>query len=68
MGTQPENTHSIQTQTQPIPEFWFRFGYYPWVPAIWVPNPRHNVSEQSQMSDIFGSHAMLELDEQRSVD
>ena len=27
-----------------------------------------NVSVQSQMSDIFGSHAVLELDEQRSVD
>ena len=27
-----------------------------------------NVSGQSQMSDIFGSHAVLELDEQRSVD
>ena len=27
--------------TQPIPKIWFGFGYYPWVPEFWVPNP-HN--------------------------
>ena len=27
--------------TQPIPEFWFGFGYYTWVPKCWIPNPRH---------------------------
>ena len=28
---------------QPIPKFWFGFGYYPWVPEFWVSNPRSSV-------------------------
>jgi hypothetical protein len=46
MGTQPENTHGIQTQTQPNPYPNFGLGsgitLGPWVPEFWVPNPRHN--------------------------
>ena len=52
MGTQPENTHGIQTPTQPnptqpIPELWFGFGYYPWVPEFWVLNPRHSTLQKN---------------------
>jgi hypothetical protein len=43
MGTQPQNTHGIHIQTQPIPEF--GFGYYPWVPEFWVPNPRSSMDQ-----------------------
>ena len=48
MGTQPENTHGIQTQTQPIPKIWFGSGYYPWVPEFWVPNPHPSSHQQQQ--------------------
>ena len=45
MGTQPENTHGIQTQTQPNP--YPKFGSGPgitlWVPEFWVPNPHHSM-------------------------
>ena len=32
--------NSDTNPNQPIPEFCFGFGYYPWVPKFWVPNPR----------------------------
>ena len=53
MGTQPENTHGIQTQTQPIPKIWFGSGYYPWVPEFWVPNPRPSLGFVL-IADAFG--------------
>ena len=44
LGTQPENTHEIQRQTQPNPYPWIFSGNtlgYPWVPTLnfcpWVP-------------------------------
>ena len=44
LGTQPENTHRIQRQTQPNPYPWIFSGNtlgYPWVPTLnfypWVP-------------------------------
>ena len=44
LGTQPENTHIIQRQTQPNPYPWIFSGNtlgYPWVPTLnfypWVP-------------------------------
>ncbi len=44
LGTQPENTHGIQRQTQPNPYPWIFSGNtlgYPWVPTLnfypWVP-------------------------------
>ena len=52
MGTQPKNTHGIQTQTQPIPKIWFGFGYYPWVPEFWVPNPRSTLGESQLFQNI----------------
>ena len=54
LGTQPENTHGIQRETQPDPYAWIFLGntlgypwvptlnFYPWVPEFWVPNPRHS--------------------------
>ena len=47
LGTQPENTHGIQRETQPNPYPWIFLGNtlgYPWVPTLnfyprvpWVP-------------------------------
>ena len=34
--------NSDTNPTQPIPKIWFGSGYYPWVPELWVPNPRHS--------------------------
>ena len=38
--------NSDTNPTQPIPKFWFGFGYYPWVPEFWVPNPRPNTYQR----------------------
>ena len=41
MGTQPKNTHGIQTQTQPNPtQPITNWGITQWLPKYWVPNPR----------------------------
>ena len=37
--------NSDTNRTQPIPKFCFGFGYYPWVPEFWVPNP-HSICDQ----------------------
>ena len=61
MGTQPENTHGIQTKTQPIPKIWFGYGYYTWVPEFWVPNPHHTphyvkVEKYQKVAGILNGH------------
>ena len=42
---------------------WNDYAFWAIFQFLWL-----NVSGQSQMSDIFGSHSVLELDEQCSID
>ena len=53
--------NSDTNPTQPIPKIWFGSGYYPWVPELWVPNPRHSNNGYAMFSLHFMSDPLLNI-------